>query len=490
MTGAGGEAIMSGSRGAGGSAGRHYAAVDLGASSGRVIVGTVGHGELALTEVHRFANGPVFRNGGMHWDIENIIRQVQAGIRTAAGSAQIRSVGIDSWAVDYGLIDANGVLLDDPYHYRDPRGEAGLATVHHRIDPGRLFRLTGIQQLPINTVYQLATESPVTIDGAARMLMIPDLLAHRLAGIQVTEMTNASTTGLLDAARRTWSAEVMSAAGVRHSLMPPIIEAGTDLGAIDARDRAGMGLSESIKLVAVASHDTASAVAAVPASSPEIAYVSCGTWALVGVELHQPQTGPAAWTSGFTNEIGVDGTVRFLRNITGLWVLQEAVRAWRLRGPGADLGDLLAAAEALPAGGPVVDITATEFADPGDMTPRIRDACTRAGLRAPQSRAAIVRCILDSLAEAIARAVHDVMALTGHQVSVIHLVGGGARNRLLCQLVADAADLPLLAGPVEATAIGNLLVQARADGAMSGDLFALRDLVRRTHPPQQYRPSR
>ena len=469
---------------------RSFAAVDLGASSGRVIVGTVGSDRLDLTEVYRFDNGPVTRSDGLHWNIEHIIDHVQTGIRKAASSGEIRTVGIDSWAVDYGLIGEDGALLVEPYHYRDPRGARGMATVHRRIDAGTLYHINGLQQLPINTVYQLAAEDGDRLGRAACILMIPDLIGYRLTGARITELTNASTTGLLDATSRTWSDEIVPAAGLRRDQLRPVAEPGTDIGSLRRQVRDRIVLPAVIRLVTVASHDTASAVAAIPAIDHDVAYISCGTWALVGVELQRPLISDAARDAGFTNEVGVDGTVRFLRNVTGLWVLQETLRGWRAAGMGSDLPALLTAAAALPSGGPVIDINAAEFLPPGGMAHRIHAACERAGMPPPDSPRAVVRCILDSLAAAIARAVRDVVALTGRRLSALHLVGGGARNRLLCQLVADAAELPLFAGPVEATAIGNLLVQARADGVLSGDLLALRDLVRRTHAPDRYRPRR
>ena len=453
-----------------------------------MIVGTVGTDRLDLTEVHRFDNGPVTRSDGLHWDIEHIVAQVLAGIRNAASAGEIRSVGIDSWAVDYGLIGTDDALLGEPFHYRDPRGARGMTAVHRRIGADRLYRITGLQQLPINTVYQLAAEADDRLGNAECILMVPDLIGHRLTGARIAELTNASTTGLLDATSRTWSDEAVQAAGARPGQLPSITDPGTDVGPFTREVRDGNGLPAAVRLVTVASHDTASAVAAIPATGSDVAYVSCGTWALVGVELERPLMTDAARGAGFTNEIGIDGTVRFLRNVTGLWVLQETIRGWRSAGRRVDLPSLLAAAAARPAGGPVFDIDSAEFLAPGDMTRRIHTACAAAGMPAPSSPPAMVRCILDSLAAAIAGVVDDAAAVAGRRISTIHLVGGGARNQPLCQLMADAARRPVLAGPAEATAIGNLLVQARADGALRGGRNELRELVLRTHPPDRFLP--
>ncbi|MDI6097116.1 rhamnulokinase family protein [Actinoplanes sp. NEAU-A12] len=451
-----------------------FAAVDLGASSGRVVTGRLGGGELTLDVVHRFPNEPVrvgvTRNseGTLHWDILSLYRGVVEGLRKAG---PVRSIGIDSWAVDYGLIDSSGALLGNPVHYRDARTDGIAGRVKD------LYEVCGLQTLPFNTVYQLlaARETP-QYEVAARLLMIPDLLAYWLTGEIGAEYTNASTTGLLDVRTREWSSSLIDELGLRGDLLPPVRHPGSVIGTY-----------RGTPVIAVGSHDTASAVVAVPATGRDFAYISCGTWSLVGLELDRPVLSAASRAANFTNEGGVDSTIRYLRNVMGLWPLQECLREWG----SPDLPQLLEAAASEPGLAFVVDLDDPVFMPPGtgagstSMEGRLRKL---AGLPADAGRATLVRCILDSLALAQRRAVRQARELAGRTVSVVHLVGGGARNELLCQLTADACGLPVLAGPVEATAIGNLLVQARAVGVVDGGLGALRALVRETQRIVRYEP--
>ncbi len=447
---------------------RSFAAVDLGASSGRVMVGRVGPGRLTLETAHRFANEPVRAGGTLHWDILSLYRGVLDGLRAAG---PVDSIGIDSWAVDYGLIDASGALLGNPVHYRDARTHGVPERVAAILAEDEMYARTGLQRLPFNTVYQLvAAAGTPQLAIADTMLLIPDLLAYWLTGEIGTEYTNASTTGLLDVRRRDWSPDVLGSLGIRPGLLPPIRQPGTTIG------RHG-----DTPVVAVGSHDTASAVVGVPAASPHFAYISCGTWSLVGVELDAPVLTAAARRANFTNEGGVDGTVRFLRNVMGLWPLQECMREWG----SPDITGLLRAAAAEPAFAAVVDLDDPVFLPPGDMTGRLTRA---AGLPAGAGPARITRCILDSLALAHRRAVRQAQELSGRHVDAVHIVGGGALNELLCRLTADACGLPVLAGPVEATALGNILVQARAAGELDGDLSALRALLRQTQQIARYSP--
>ncbi|MBB4912182.1 rhamnulokinase [Actinophytocola algeriensis] len=441
------------------------AAADLGAASGRVIVGEAGADSLALREVHRFPNRPVRAGRTLHWDILALYQGVLDGLRAAG---PVDGIGIDSWAVDYGLLDADGALLGNPVHYRDER-TAGAKGNLERLGARELYATTGLQFLPFNTIHQLAAEPRLGI--AHRLLLIPDLLAYWLTGEQGAEVTNASTTQLLDVKTRRWATGLMANAGVDPALFPELREPGTVIGDADGTP-----------VIAVGSHDTASAVVGVPAEHERFAYISCGTWSLVGVELDTPVLTEASREANFTNELGVDGTVRYLRNVMGLWLLQECVREW-----GADTGELLREAEKRPRAA-VIDPDDPVFLPPGAMAARIADACERADQPVPEDRPAIVRCVVDSLADAHRRAVEDAQALSGKAVDVVHMVGGGARNTLLCQLTADACGLPVVAGPVEATAIGNVLVQARALGALAGDLTRLRALIRATQPVTRYQP--
>jgi rhamnulokinase len=362
--------------------------------------------------------------------------------------------------------------------------------VHRRVDPARLYAINGLQFLPFNTLYQLVAEQRGPLWGRVRQaVLLPDLLAYWLTGELRTEITNASTTGLLDARTRSWSAELLEALEIPADLFPPLVEPGQVVGTLQPEVAAQTGLAASTTVVAVGSHDTASAVVGVPAADRRFAYVSSGTWSLVGVELDQPVLDEDSRHANFTNEGGVDARVRYLRNVGGLWLLQESLRTWREAGQPADQDSLLAEAARLPSGGPVVDVDAGEFIPPGDMPARIRAACEAAGQHSPDTPGAVVRCILDSLANAYARTVAEAGKLSGHPVEVIHIVGGGCQNELLCQLTADLSGLPVLAGPVEATALGNVAVQARAAGRLSGTLEDLRSALRSGLSLQPYQPA-
>jgi rhamnulokinase len=468
---------------------RRYAAVDLGASSGRVVVGTVGPGLLSLDEVHRFANGPVHLPDGYRWDILGLWREVLIGLRQAGAGGPLVSIGVDSWAIDHGMLDRDGALLGNPWHHRDSRTDGVAGALFATVPPPELYRINGLQHLPFTTVYQLmASAASAQRELARQLLLVPDLIVYWLTGVAGTERTNASTTGLLDVTSGDWSERVLHASGVSPSLLAPVREPGDVVGPLLLTAGHDTGLAADVVVTTVGSHDTASAVVGVPADGPRFAFVACGTWALVGVELEAPVLSDASREANFTNEVGIDGTIRYLRNVMGLWVLSESQRAWQQQGEHVVLAALLAAAEARPRGGPVVDIDDPSLLPPGDMPSRIEALCLASGQPAPQSRAETVRCILDSLAQAFARAVEDAVRLSGRDIDVVHVVGGGAQNDLLCQLSADATGLPVLAGPVEATALGNVLVQARAHGDVSGGLDELRNLVRSTHRLTRFEP--
>ena len=466
-----------------------YAAVDLGASSGRVVVGTVGPAHLELEEVHRFTNGPVLLPDGYRWDILHLWHEILVGLRLANDGGALTSVGVDSWAIDHGLLDPDGALLGNPWHHRDRRTDGVAERLFATLPADELYRINGLQHLPFTTLYQLiASQGAGQWELAELMLLVPDLVVHWLTGTPGAERTNASTTGLLDATTGEWSRQVLDAAGLRPSLLAPIRSPGQVVGPLLPAMREETGLGPEVVVTTVGSHDTASAVVGVPADGPRFAYVACGTWALVGVELDAPVLTEDSRAANFTNEVGVDGTVRYLRNVMGLWVLSESLRTWEQQGRSADLMRLLAEAEMLPGGGPIVDIDDASLLAPGDMPTRIDALCRTSGQDAPTSQAATVRCIVDSLAGAFARAVSDAVRLSGREVDVVHVVGGGSQNRLLCRLTADATGLPVLAGPVEATALGNILVQARAHGDVTGGLADLRRLVRETHTLERYEP--
>jgi rhamnulokinase len=455
------------------------AAVDLGASGGRVMAGQVGSSGITLHEVHRFGNQPVTAGGTLYWDILRLLAEVRDGLRAAARQFPLASAGIDSWGVDYGLLDETGALLGNPVHYRDARTEGVADRVLAAVTADEMYAITGIQQLPFNTIYQLAATPG--LGHAATMLLIPDLLAYWLTGQVGVEVTNASTTSLFDVRAQDWAAGLIRKAGIPPRIFPPLRRPGEVIGPILEPN----GLGSPLPLIAVGSHDTASAVAGVPAEGPGFAYVSSGTWSLAGIELDAPVLTEASRAANFTNETGIDGTIRYLRNLTGLWLLQESLRTW----PGASLGSLLGEAARLAPLRFVIDPDDPVFLPPGDMPSRIASWLAGRGEAGPSGPAETVRCILDSLALAYRRAIGEAQSLSGRHADVVHIVGGGARNELLCQLTADATGLPVIAGPAEATCIGNVLVQARALGAAPGDLPGMRALIRATQPLRSYAPA-
>jgi rhamnulokinase len=466
------------------------AAADLGASSGRVIVGRVGAAQLDLHEAHRFPNTPVSVLGTLHWDILALHASVLAGLRAAARDYDLASAGIDTWGVDFGLLDATGALLGNPVHYRDARTAGITGQVQAVVGAEELYGITGIQQLPFNTIFQLAAAAGTPqLDAARTLLLIPDLLGFWLTGQIGAEVTNASTTQLLDARTLAWATPLMDRAGLPAAIFPALRRPGDLIGHLLPDAARATGLATSLPVTAVGSHDTASAVVAVPARGDDFAYISCGTWSLIGMELAEPVLTTASMRANFTNEVGIDGTIRYLRNVMGLWLLQECARTWAGAGLAADQDELAAQAARLPPLSFVIDPDDPVFLPPGDMPSRIAGACRARGQAPPDGPAQITRCILDSLALAYRRAVIDAQELSGRQADTVHLVGGGARNRLLCQLTADACGLPVVAGPAEATAIGNILVQARVLGAAPDDLDGMRALVRATQPLTRFEPA-
>lgn len=469
---------------------QHFAAIDLGASTGRVMVAKAGPDTLSLQEAHRFPNRPVRAAGTLHWDVLSLCAGVLDGLRTAGSVAPLTSIGIDSWAVDYGLLDADGALLGNPVHYRDTRTEGIAATAWKTVPPTDLYATTGIQYAPFNTLYQLiAAQESAQLAAAKHLLLIPDLLAYWLTGELGTELTNASTTQLLDPGTGTWSHEVATRLGIDLALFPPMRHPGSPVGHLLPQVLDDTGLTSPTPVTTVASHDTASAVAAVPATTDNFAYICTGTWSLAGLELTAPIRTEESRKANFTNELGIDGTVRYLRNIMGLWLLQECLRTWNADASAPGLEALLLEAAAVPALRSLVDAANPAFLPPGTMPHRIADACRATGQPVPGTPAETTRCILDSLALAHRRAIEDAQRLADRDVDVVHIVGGGAHNALLCQLTADACGLPVVAGPAEAAALGNVLVQARAHGLVGDDRHEMRALLARTQPLVRYEPT-
>lgn len=470
------------------------AAVDLGATSGRVMVADIDGDRLDMRTVARFPNDPVNLWNGtgneLHWNIPTLYGHVISGLTRAGRDCDnLVGIGVDSWAVDYGLL-RDGRLLSLPMHYRDGRTACGVAMVHDILDAPELYRRNGIQFLPFNTVYQLAAErASGMLDLADTVLLVPDLLTYWLTGQRVAERTNASTTGLL-ALDGTWDRDLMTRLDLPHTLFPAIVEAGSRRGPLLPTVAQQLGLTGEVatEVVSVASHDTASAVAAVPMDPARAAYISCGTWGLVGVELDRPVATDTARAANFTNEVGADHRIRFLHNVMGLWLLSETLRQYERDGHGVELTELLDRAALAPAPPEVFDTDDPRFLPPGDMPSRISAWYGERGHTPPADPVQMVRAILESLAAAFASAVCTAAELSGVDVRAVHMVGGGSQNELLCQLTADRIGMPLLAGPMEATALGNVLLTARARNVISGDLATLRERVAQWFPVRRYLP--
>jgi rhamnulokinase len=446
-----------------------FGAIDLGASSGRVFVGRLEDGRVALEELHRFANQPVRLPDGLHWDVVHLYAEALGALRD---TGDLDGVGVDTWGVDYGLLDERGRLLGLPYHYRDDRTEGTVERAFARVPADELYATTGIQTLPINTVFQLLAEADgPALAAAERIALLPDLLAYWLSGELANERTNASTTGLLDARGGEWALEIVERLGLPARPFGALCEPGTELG--PARELGG------VPVYTVASHDTASAYVATPLAGEHAAVLSSGTWSLLGVELAEPALGDAAREANLTNERGVDGTIRLLKNVMGLWLEQECAREW-----GASFEALHEAAFDAPADVPLFDPDADELLRPGDMPARIAAACGRDDL----SRGEIVRSIFTSLACRYRAVVERLEDVARREIRTLHVIGGGARNRLLCQLAADLTGREVLAGPVEATALGNILVQARAAGEL-GSLTDMRAVAAASSETTTYEPA-
>ncbi len=465
------------------------AAVDLGATSGRIMLGHLGPDQLSVEAVHRFPNDPVRIPDGLHWNILELYRNILVGLRKAVGAQpDLAGVGIDSWAVDYGLVSGDR-LINNPFHYRDERTARGVDLVHQIADHATLYATNGLQFQPFNSIYQLAVDHEAgVIDDTSRMLLLPDLLGFWLTGEQVAERTNASTTGLLDLGTGTWNATLIDKLSLPRSLFPFLVDPGTRIGALRDEVAAEVGATVALEVLAVGSHDTASAVVGVPMTEPGAAYVSSGTWSLVGVELDRPVLTEESREANFTNEGGVDGKIRYLRNVMGMWLLSESIRTWEREGQSVELTTLLAQAAAIRTPVPIFDANHPSLLPPGDMPKRITTLCAETGATAPDSPAVFARSILESLAEAYATAITDAERLSGQKINTVHIVGGGSQNTLLCQLTANRTGRRVLAGPVEATAVGNVLIQGRAAGLVEGELSDLRALVARTFPPAEYQP--
>ena len=471
---------------------RRFLAFDFGAESGRALLGTISGGKIALDEIHRFPNTPVKTLGAMHWDVLRLFGDIKTGLRQALGETNgaIDGIGIDTWGVDFGLIGSDGELLGNPFHYRDARTEGIMEETFAVVPRERIFERTGIQFLPFNTLFQLVamvkSGSPA-LANAAKLLMMPDLFNYWLTGKQVSEFSIATTTQCYDPHKGDWARDMLATLGIPTHILPDIVQPGTTIGPLADSLVDEVGAGQGIPVIAPAAHDTGSAVAAVPASGKGHAYISSGTWSLMGVEVDKPLINEQSLAANFTNEGGVAGTFRFLKNIMGLWLVQQCRATWAAAGEDVSYADLTQMAAEAEGFASIIDPDAPVFLAHGDMPQRIRDLCADTGQRVPQSKGEVVRCALDSLALRYRSTVESLDALFGIRHDPIHIVGGGTQNRLLCQLAADATGRTVIAGPIEATAIGNVLVQAMGLGLVA-DLDEARQIVRDSSDLVQYQP--
>ena len=465
-----------------------FLAMDLGAESGRAVLGRFDGGRMSFEEIHRFPNTPVKLPDGLHWDALRIFSEVKAGIgRAVERAGEIESLGVDSWGVDFGLLDRDGALISNPYYYRDPRTQVTEELAFGRMAKVEIYGVTGVQFMPINTLNQLlACKGSPLLEAAETLQMVPDLIGYWLTGEKTWEFTIASTTQLLDTRSGGWARELMEMLGIPGRLFGEISAPGTKVGGLLYGVTGETG-PEGTGVVSVASHDTASAVVAVPADGEDFAYISSGTWSLVGLELPEPVVTAEGMRANFTNEGGFGGTTRFLKNVTGLWLLQECRRIWAREGHEYSYEELARLAAGAPALGPLVDPDHQMFLSQGDMPGRIRRFCEATNQQPPEHPGPVARCVLESLALKYRWVLEKAGEITGRRARVIHAVGGGIQNELLCQLTADATGLPVRAGPVESTAMGNLLVQAYAGGYL-GSLYEMRGVVRRSVEVRDYEP--
>ena len=460
-----------------------YAAVDLGGSSGRVTVGQIKDSKILLTEVHRFKHEPVQSEAGLFWDWQFIVDQVIIGLNAASDLGPITSVGIDSWAVDYGIINKKGEVIGAPHCYRDGRTDGLMAKLKAELGVEYIYSRTGIQFIFFNTMYQLVAEksSAIYLD-ADKFLMVPDLLNYLLCGAISTEITNASTTQLLNVHTRDWDWEMIEKLGIKKEIFPKINKPGQQMGVIN-----GFGRLDGIKVISVGSHDTASAVAGTPLpASGDSAYISSGTWSLVGLELKNPVTDNKAMEFNITNEMGVEDRIRFIKNVAGMWLLEESLDYWAQSGQIYTAAQLAKEAALLPKGA-VIDANDPRFEKPGAMPERIAALCKQTNQKIPQTPAEYARCIFDSLADAYVKVLDQLQQAAGVKVNSINIVGGGSANKLLNQLTATATGKTVYAGPVEATVLGNIITQMQASGEIKS-LEQARELIKLSTAQEVYQP--
>jgi rhamnulokinase len=468
---------------------RNLLAFDLGAESGRAILGRFDGERLTLEELHRFANNPVRLFDRLYWNPLGLFAEMKQGLALAARQQglSVDSVGIDTWGVDFALLGPDDALLDNPRNYRDPRTDGMLEQAFSQVPRAEIFAHTGIQFMKLNTLYQLLSmRSSPLLEQAETLLLMGDLFHFFFTGSKVCEFSNATTTQFYDPSANDWARELLNKLEIPHHFLPPIVAPGAQLGQLLPSIAEELGVAP-MPFIAPATHDTGSAVAAVPAEDANYAYISSGTWSLMGIEIAAPLLGPEALRYNFTNEGGVGRTYRFLKNIMGLWLVQESRRAWEREGQHYSYDELTDMAAQAPAFTAVIDPDDERFIAPGDMPARLRDYCGETDQPVPGDVGAIVRMALESLALKYRYVLESLENILGRKLERIHIVGGGIQNRLLCQFTADATQRPVVAGPIEATAIGNLMVQAIGLGEV-GNLDEARQVVRRSFAPDHYTP--
>lgn len=467
-------------------------AIDLGASNGRAILGILEDEKLTIQEVHRFSNDPVMVNGNLYWDILRLFHEIKQGILNCVrlGHRDIQSIAVDTWGVDFGLLDSKDNLLGNPYHYRDKRTSGMMEKLQKLISKEELYNITGIEFMWFNTILQLYSmkrENSSLLKEAKTLLLTPDLLNYFLSGVKTTEYSIASTTQLLDAYTKCWSDKVIDQLDLPREIFTDIIPSGTIIGELTEELSTELGI-QNLRVIAVAGHDTQSAIAAVPTEDEDFAYISCGTWSLMGFESNQPIINEKSMDLSVTNEGGVGGKITVLKNIMGLWLIQECKRYWDNEGQGctfAELDEKVIHAKPFIS---FVDPDDVSFIAPGNMPERIREYCRKTGQPVPETKGEVVRCITQSLALKYRMTVEKLEDLLGKKLPVIHMVGGGIKDKLLCRFTAEATGRSVIAGPIEASSIGNILVQAMALGKIK-DLKQIRNIVKASFPIVTYTPT-
>ena len=471
---------------------KKYIAVDLGAESGRVMIGSVSADKIVLEEIHRFGNGPIEEAGSLRWDFDKLFSEVKIGIGKAAktAGAQVCGIGVDSWGVDFGLLDTDGKLIENPYHYRDSRTNGMPEKAFELMSKREIYESTGLQFLQFNSLYQLLAmrlNNSAVLAKAKNLIFIADLFSYYLCGEIFGEYSLASTSQFMDMKTGQWSKEILDGLSLPMDIMPKVVEPGTVVGRLSAETANELGCGP-IPVIAIGSHDTASAVVAVPAAGDaDWAYLSSGTWSLMGVEVPKAIVNDKTFKYEFTNEGGVENTIRLLKNIMGLWLMQECRRQWQREGTDLTYGQLAALAEKAEPFASHINVDHSGFLAPGDMPKRINDYLTEAGQKPIDDKGQMIRTILESLAlkyRSVMAAIEDVV---GHKMEVLHIVGGGIQNELLCQFTANALGKKVITGPIEATAIGNILMQAKAAEQIR-TLAEAREIIRNSFELKEYQP--